>query len=53
MRVDVHRHADLRMAEQFLHHLGVDAETQQEGGGAMAQIVKTNVRQFQLSSTAS
>ena len=34
------------MAKQFLHHLGMNTETQQEGGGAMAQIVKTNVWQL-------
>ena len=26
MRVDIHRHADLRMAEHLLDDLGVDAE---------------------------
>ncbi len=33
--VDVHCHADLRVAEQFLNHLGVDTETEQEGCCAM------------------
>ena len=36
------------MAKQFLHHLGVDTEAEQEGGGAMAQIVKTNVWQVRF-----
>ncbi len=45
MRVHVHRDANLGVAEQFLHHLGVDTETQQQGGCTMAQIVETNVWQ--------
>ena len=32
MRVDVHRHADLAMAQQFLHHFGMDADAQKHGG---------------------
>ena len=36
------------MAEQLLHHLGVDTETEQECGCAVAQIMKTNVWQFRF-----
>ncbi len=32
VRVDVHRHADLAMAQQFLHHFGMDADAQKHGG---------------------
>jgi len=42
MRVDVHSHADLRVTEQFLFHLGVDTETEQKSRSTIAQIVKTN-----------
>jgi hypothetical protein len=36
MRVDIHRHADLRMTKHLLYHLGMDTKTEQECSCTMA-----------------
>ena len=40
MGIDVHRDIDTAMAEQFLDQFGVRPLAEQDGGGAMPQIVQ-------------
>ena len=42
--VDVHRHTDLAVPQDFLHHLGMHPQAQQHCGRTVTQIVKANVR---------
>lgn len=48
MAINVHRHADLAMPQQFLNHLGMNAHAQQYRSNARSQIVKTDRGQFRL-----
>src|SRR2546430_17278318 len=45
MRVNVHRHADLTMAQKFLYYLGMHAHTEEQCCSAMPEIVEANAWQ--------
>jgi len=42
VRVDVERRRDRRVAEPFLHHLGVDVVLEEQGGVGVARIVEAD-----------
>src|SRR5260370_2677074 len=48
MRIGIHCHADIAMAQDLLHHLGVYQHTQQQRCGAMPQVMERHVRQSGL-----
>src|SRR5215469_1432697 len=48
VRVNAERHFDIAVAQDFLNHLGADVHFEQETGGSVAQVVKTNHRQLRL-----
>src|SRR2546426_5330037 len=45
MAVDIHRHTDLIMSQQFLYYLRMNTHRQKHRRRTMAQIVKTDMRQ--------
>lgn len=45
MAVHVQCDHDIAMPQQFLHHVGMNASCQQQGGGVMSQVVKTHALQ--------
>src|SRR5690242_12923993 len=48
MGVNVHRHADLTVAEHFLDNLGMNIQAQQHCGSTMPEIMKANIRELGL-----
>jgi hypothetical protein len=42
MRIQIKGDADRGMAQHFRDHLGMDTLQEQESGGSMAQVIKTN-----------
>ena len=45
MTVNVHRHTDLVMTQQFLHHLRMHSHAQQDTGCTVSEVVEADLRQ--------
>jgi hypothetical protein len=48
MRIYIHRHADVAMAQQFLYNFRMNPHTEQNSGSTMPQIMKAQSEVSQL-----